>query len=352
MRWCRDRLLLSCGVVLVVATGCVAGEIGGEGAGAPGLDVRVDALASTFAADEIPWVEVTYTNESAGPLRVLSWMLPGEDLWQDLFTVTVDGVKAEYIGRVYKRADARDRDFVVLAPGESRTGRVDLSRLYEMPRAGEYQIEVKARATLFTGGNDSGRADAPTIASNRVALFSEAHLRPVHQDDVNAYYYGISFSQCSGSQKDLLRTGMDVAQAQADDAASYMNDNTPGNRTRYRTWFGAYTAARWATVKRTFATLKSRIDGKRIRFHCDCSDDYYAYVYPDAPYNIYICNVYWNASLEDKGGTIVHEMTHFYAVAGTADVVYGVDGCHDLARNDPDGAVENADSYAYFCELP
>jgi hypothetical protein len=57
-------------------------------------------------------------------------------------------------------------------------------------------------------------------------------------------------------------------------------------------------------------------------FRCDSS--YYAYVYPNRPYEIFLCNAFWSApatGTDSKMGTIVHEMSHFIATADTDDNV-------------------------------
>jgi peptidyl-Lys metalloendopeptidase len=320
----------------VLLAACAAGEIDPADEVAGGLAVQLDAASVSFAADETPWIDVTYINTGSAPLRLLAWTLPSEQLWEDLFTVSVDGAPVAYIGRVYHRPEPREQDYVVLAPGESRSGRVDLSRLYDFSRTGEYEIAVKG-------------VGARAVAANRLSVHADGRARPLREDQLEPYYYGISYAQCSSGQKRALRDGMDWADAAAADAVDYMNGS---NRTRFRKWFGSYTSSRWNRVKTVFETLKSRLDSKKLRFHCDCDDYYYAYVYPDQPYNIYICQIYWDASLEDKGGTVIHELTHFHTVGSTDDVVYGVSGCEQLARDNPGRAIENADSYAYFCELP
>jgi hypothetical protein len=39
--------------------------------------------------------------------------------------------------------------------------------------------------------------------------------------------------------------------------------------------------------------------------------------------------------VDDKGGTVIHEMSHFTVVGGTDDVTYGESSCRDLADTDP-----------------
>ena len=53
---------------------------------------------------------------------------------------------------------------------------------------------------------------------------------------------------------------------------------------------------------------------------------------------------------DSKAGTLVHEMSHFNATAGTDDHVYGQTGAKNLAISDPASALDNADNHEYFAE--
>ena len=95
------------------------------------------------------------------------------------------------------------------------------------------------------------------------------------------------------------------------------------------------------------------MDTASVTFDCGCKKKYYAYVYPNQPYKIYLCSVYWTApatGTDSKAGTLIHEMSHFYVVASTDDYVYGQSGAKNLAITNPDNAVMNADNHEYFAE--
>ncbi|GAB1104211.1 MAG: hypothetical protein Sw2LagTSB_21410 [Shewanella algae] len=95
------------------------------------------------------------------------------------------------------------------------------------------------------------------------------------------------------------------------------------------------------------------MNNQPLTFDCSCKKSYYAYVYPTQPYKIYMCNAFWSAPVsgtDSKGGTIVHEMSHFNVVAGTDDIVYGQSGAKSLALSNPAQAIQNADSHEYFAE--
>jgi peptidyl-Lys metalloendopeptidase len=66
-----------------------------------------------------------------------------------------------------------------------------------------------------------------------------------------------------------------------------------------------------------------------------------------------VCKAFWSAPMtgtDSKGGTLVHEMSHFNVVAGTDDWVYGQSGAASLAVSNPSQAIDNADSHEYFGE--
>ncbi|KAL3809931.1 hypothetical protein ACHAXA_004792 [Cyclostephanos tholiformis] len=48
--------------------------------------------------------------------------------------------------------------------------------------------------------------------------------------------------------------------------------------------------------------------------------------------------------------SVIHEMTHFSATAGTSDYAYGQTPCRNLAINNPGFAINNADSHEYVAE--
>jgi peptidyl-Lys metalloendopeptidase len=143
------------------------------------------------------------------------------------------------------------------------------------------------------------------------------------------------------------------ARGYTENAKGYLNTGTVGSR--YTTWFGAYTSARYATAQQHFASIDSAMDQNagQIKINCGCSQNYYAYVYPTRPYEIFVCRVFWSAPLtgtDSKAGTLVHEMSHFNVTAGTDDHVYGQSGAKSLAISDPAAALDNADNHEYFAE--
>jgi peptidyl-Lys metalloendopeptidase len=162
---------------------------------------------------------------------------------------------------------------------------------------------------------------------------------------------GLSFSRCSNAQQETIAGAVLAAQAMAQDADGYLQRKDLGRR--YSGWFGAVDATRSSTVAHHFLAIKDAFASKPVTVDCGCNESYYAYVYPNQPYKIYVCKAFWSAPMtgtDSKGGTLVHEMSHFTVVAGTDDLAYGQSAAGQLAVSDPDKAIQNADSHEYFGE--
>jgi peptidyl-Lys metalloendopeptidase len=163
----------------------------------------------------------------------------------------------------------------------------------------------------------------------------------------------ISFVGCSATQSATATDAVNQARTYSENAKGYLAGGTVGPR--YTTWFGAYTSSRYGTASQHFVAIDTAMDQNsgQITINCGCNQNYYAYVYPNQPYEIYVCRAFWSAPLagtDSKGGTLIHEMSHFNVVAGTDDIVYGQTGAKNLASSDPSGALNNADNHEYFAE--
>lgn len=300
-------------------------------------------------------VRFTLKNEGAQALSILKWQTPFFGVDDDLFSVGRNGEPVAYLGRHVKRAAPTAADFLVLAPGESLTATVELSKYYDMGRTGEYTI-----AYIQTLQSDTARF--AETASNVVAVFIEgddnaAAIAPPPADDMPDKALTPTYVSCSSSRKTQIASALSSAETYAGNAYSYLTARTTTAQrdasTRYKTWFGTQTSSRWTTVQSHFLNIRNTIQTKTIKFNCTCTDNYYAYVYPNSPYEIFLCNAFWSApstGTDSKAGTIVHELSHFTVVAGTDDWAYGQSACKSLATSNPSRATDNADSHEYFAE--
>ncbi|MEC5161049.1 MULTISPECIES: M35 family metallo-endopeptidase [unclassified Janthinobacterium] len=305
-------------------------------------------------------VRVTMTNTSAAPQYVLKWHTPFAAIEESLFDVTRDGVQVPYEGKHVKRAAPTSADYFVLQPGKSHTATVELSSLYNMSVTGNYSIRFATKSySLFSKGEARERAgddkQADTLQSEPLAVWVEGNLPRGTSTQKAAPSYelagSLSFSQCTTSQQTTVSSAIAAAKTMASAGDAYMAAGNTG--TRYTKWFGVNNSTRYTTVKSHFAAIKDALNNKAVTVDCGCKESYFAYVYPTQPYKIYVCNAFWGAPMsgtDSKGGTLVHEMSHFNVVAATDDWAYGQSAAASLAISDPAKATDNADSHEYFGE--
>lgn len=325
----------------------------GAAAAAQGVTVTVTPDRQSLGKRDDVTVEVTFTNTGATAQALLKWRLPFDEIEAPLFDVTRDGNPVRYLGVRAKRAAPLDADYLVLPPGAARSASVELSALYDMSVTGAYTVRYRAGAPdLF--GKPGAPARAGELASEPASIWIDGRLArgalppgpPLPQGGA-----GLAFQNCSNAQQDAIASAASAGLAMSTDANAYLVKAALA--ARYARWFGAADATRAATLTAHFAAIKDAFETKPVTVDCGCNKPYYAYVYPAQPYVIHVCKAFWPApttGTDSKGGTLVHEMSHFDVVAGTNDWVYGQAGASSLANSDPAKAMDNADSHEYFGE--
>jgi peptidyl-Lys metalloendopeptidase len=327
--------------------------LGGASHAAPpgGIVVEVTSARQSVARSEDVVVTVTIRNMTHAWQYLPKWQTPFAGVQAPLFDVTRDGLPVSYLGILAKRAPPSAADFVALAPGAARTARVELSALYRMDITGAYTVRYRADL-LQARGRTAATAPVPAsvwIVGRLPRGMPEAAYEPVAPPLPAGA--GLAFSHCSNTQQAGIADSVQAANAMAQDADAYLQSHVPADR--YTNWFGPLDDARTAAVGRHFDAIRAAFATRPITVDCACTQPWYAYVYPNQPYTIHVCKAFWTAPLtgtDSKGGTLVHEMSHFTVVAGTDDWVYGQAAAAALARSHPDRAIGNADSHEYFGE--
>jgi peptidyl-Lys metalloendopeptidase len=270
---------------------------------------------------------------------------------EDTFSLTsTDGAVAEFIGAHVKYTFKTATNFVTLAPGASVDVTHKLAAGYNFTRGGDYDVDV---ANLFHYQDSNGapvaiRADVSSIHSAKLSGNLVSSVVGKRSMDLAKR---AKFASCSSTRQSQINTALTTTTSYVANAVSYLTALSSGS-TRYTTWFGTYSSSRKSTVLSHYTKIKTS-DPKTYTYDCSCTDDYYAYVYPNNFGYVYLCNAFWTASTtgtDSKAGTIVHESSHFTANGGTQDYVYGQTGAKNLAKSNPSQAIMNADSHEYFAE--
>ncbi|MEO8161708.1 MAG: M35 family metallo-endopeptidase, partial [Arenimonas sp.] len=308
------------------------------------------------------------TNNSSEVVKVPYYQLPGADGEGKLFRVLRDGKPVYYLGKMIKRAAPTEAELVSFQPHETKLVNVDLSKNYDLAKGGSYTIQYGS----YLDGARTGGGRRVSDSSGRMASLQSVPLT-VWVDERNQLnslkpgqdkpkppggggtqvVNGVTYVGCTSARITSAGAGVTQARAYSENAKGYLAGNNQG--ARYTTWFGAYTSSRYSTVNQHFVNIDSKMDQSsgQIKINCGCNQNYYAYVYPTQPYQIWVCNAFWSAptaGTDSKGGTLIHEMSHFNVVAGTDDHVYGQSGAKALAISNPTNAIDNADNHEYFAE--
>lgn len=320
---------------------------------AAAVDVTVLPVKPTVERGDDVMVRVTLTNSSSTAQHLLRWRTPLDGGESPLFEVRRDGQPVRYLGRRIKRAPPGPSDYVRLDPGASLSKTVELSRLYEMSVTGSYTIRYLSPAMPAPGAGV--QPVVGELVSSPVSIWVNGRLARGSKPAAMAAEpggAGLSYANCSNAQQEQLATAMDAGRAMTADSHAYLTSGKQYGE-RYTTWFGALDAARGARVTSNFTAIKDAFENKPVKIDCDCDEPYFAYVYPARPYTVWVCRAFWAAAVtgtDSRGGTLLHELSHFDVVAATDDHVYGQAGAAELARSAPERAINNADSHEYFGE--
>lgn len=314
-----------------------------------GLDVRLSFAQPVLKGDVDVHVTVSITNSSRQARQILRSQLPGPTPLAALFRITRDGEPVDYTGPLVKRGPLTEADYVLIAAGETQSFEVELTGTYDLSQNGRYAIEY-----IGLGKQAGGLTALAEAAPSYFWLEGRSPQAPLAVQEQNPSLAGsVSYTgNCTASQKTTLLSAFNAATNYSQAAQTYLSGAGSGTQ-RYKTWFGAYTAANWNTAKAHYAAATDAFKNKAVTLDCSCKQSYYAYVYPTQPYKIYVCNAFWSAPLtgtDSKAGTLVHEMTHFNVVAGTDDWAYGQSAAKSLAISNPTKALDNADTHEYFAE--
>ena len=312
-----------------------------------GVEVRLSVPNPVVHGDVDVTVSVVVTNTTRHPVNLLRWQLPADEPEGALFQIERDGVAVAYTGPLIKRPAPGPEDRVKLDPGESLSFQVELTSAYDLSRNGRYTIAYQSRG--------AHGASSTLLRSEKLYLWLEGRSAkakrpppPPPPSDGNISYTG----NCSASQQATLKSAVTNATAYSSESKSNLS-SLDSSTPRYVTWFGEYSENRHATAYGHFISLTDAFKNQKLTLDCKCRKPYYAYVYPTEPYKIYLCSVFWKApamGTDSQAGTLVHEMSHFDVVAGTDDWAYGQTAAKALAIEDPDKALNNADSHEYFSE--
>ena len=332
-----------------------------DSVGSGEIMVALNADGTTFDRAAPLALRFTLTNFGAESRHVLIAHTPLDGIDADIFEVERDGQPVPYEGKLVKMAEPQAEDFVEVAAGATLTGTFDPSEAYDMSLPGNYTVRYRAPALVAVAPKGMAlrmRAqpqEFEDIGSDSVGMELKGQGEtPEHRNSAGGRPGGGGGQTCSETQKSTLRTAALNATTISGKALGYLQSRTADPDSLYKTWFD-YSGDRrsWNAVEDHFTDIYGAFSSNLATFDCSCKKRYYAYVYPNQPYLIYVCSVFWQAPMvgqDSKAGTLVHEMSHFDVLSSTDDWVYGAAGAMSLAQTDVSKSTTNADNHEYFAE--
>lgn len=323
-----------------------------------------------FKGDEGASIIFEITNTSSRPVHVLEWYTPLEGLRSPCLAVTVEKKAVAYDGIKVKRGTPTAENFIVIAPGESVSNKVNLDESYNLPLRGNVRVSFDASQLVAADLSNSAKT---------AALFPEARKRKMKKIDIVGCNFRLQRSakkvstigmqlrtmekagpRIRGTAKDPLTEGMSDDEKRKMKAAHVKGHTLAtnskaalANDAKYKKWFGAHTAARLATAKGVYTKVVDGLESKQFTYVnngplCRANDIAYT---SDGSDKIWICQAFWTlpaTGQDSQAGTVVHE--HSHTSAKTNDHKYGTPDCIQLAKDDPDKAIDNADNFEYYSE--
>lgn len=295
-------------------------------------------------------IKFTLKNESENPIKLLKWGTPFEgEFTQDTFKVTVNGDKVPYIGKLVKRLPPSEEDYITIKGNSELSEIVYLEDGYKIYAPGFYTVQI-AQETVYVDASQNMKFEPFLSESVEFEIIYGIN-------EADAAGPEALKSKCTSSQFDTIKSAYDAAKNMAAAAKRALHNAPISQRPqarRYLEWFGAYEKSRYSKVTSNFDKVHDVLFNKSISIVCPvaCSN-MAAFVYPSRPYTIYFCDSFFRCPLAgagSKAGIIIHELSHFNIVARTDDVVYGRLGARQLARQNPNQAIRNADSHEFFAE--
>ncbi|THU90099.1 peptidyl-Lys metalloendopeptidase [Dendrothele bispora CBS 962.96] len=274
-----------------------------------------------------------------------------------------NGMKLKYSPRRAARVNGTNT-FTILTPGDSVEVEHDLSYSYNFTLSGQSSYNIVPSRTFYVADPETlqvsrlkakletthrSRLQGRLAVSRRASNSRVKRCDDCEQDDDD----GPSFQGCSAKQKRQIKRAVKAATHYATKAFHYLGNHTESTE-RFETWFGNYSKTQHSTVLEHYTNMVNQGYGN-YTYDCNTCDqeDTFAYVYTEDFGTIYLCSAFWaakNTGTDSRGGTLVHESSHFTQIAGTSDNAYGQEDAMELALEDPDMAVDNADSHEYFVE--
>ncbi len=353
---------------------CLSALIVSFGLQANNLIISLSSSNTNYTATDDLLIKFELHNDSSSTIKVLKWHTPLETGFNaDMFDIYNGKYRLPYKGILVKRLPPKESDYITLTPNAKISGTINLEEGYEFNNTGDYDISYKDYLLKYQidSATSNKQTQQKTSSSTNNFKFKQSVFNFILSEDrikknpIGLFKQTPNYNSCSASEESTASSALDEAELIALIAKNDLNNAdlsqlVQNTSTRYKRWFGAYDITRYSTINNNFNNIYNSIASETINFDCSCnasgidSSSVIAYVYSDRHYNINLCPIFFSSlartGRDSQSGTLIHELSHFIVVAGTDDLGYGDTNATNLADNDPENAIRNAENHEYFAE--
>ena len=308
-----------------------------------------------------------FTNNANEDLYLLKRDTPLEGLFSPFITVFLDNNPIQYEGIVAYRIPPTKEEFILLKAGDRISATVQITDVFRFDADGLYTVRyskplqylsVDEMSLMSTDNLKESLVDESVyIYLENAQLLSKPEEPEAPKIDYTVHLQDCASASFAGGNRDNAATlaAHKKLCAQIDVAKGKIANND-----LYKKWFGSYTAARSDKAKALYKRVGSGLADKTVTYHNAgprCRRGVVAYTFiTGRPYTtVYFCDGYFkhptycSGTRYTKERTIMHEWAH--ALGYAKDIAYYSGRCQKLAKDNPDKAVKNADSYSFhYCE--
>ncbi|XP_011406615.2 PREDICTED: uncharacterized protein LOC105314252 [Amphimedon queenslandica] len=309
-----------------------------------------------------------FTNVVDEDYYLLKRDTPLEGLRSPFVSVSHDGVSLQYEGYLFYSMPPLKDEFILLKAGESVTATAQINNIFTFSSDGMYNIRYNKPLKVLLKDkmelqSDSENIEEVDLMKVEVSESVDIQLentdllsRPVKEevkegDEVYSQACNNIFQFVGGNSNarddtrlvhDMLCDGLLRAR------------NNVRRSPLYRRWFGDFNRRRANVVRSILQKSHDKIAYNRLTYDFtgdECTGSNFAYTCFHSNV-VFLCDLYighsafCGSAMYNKERTLAHEWTH--AGGNTWDHIYGSAESQQLATDEPDKAVDNADNYSFF----
>ena len=306
-----------------------------------------------------------FTNNENEDLYLMKRNTPLEGIRSPFVTITHEDTAILYKGIIVYRLPPTKENFVLLKAGGSISVTVQITDAFSIDTDGLYTVQY-SRPLQYLSVNEMNAMSIDQLKESFVSKSVQLYLEDTHlllkpkKEEVKIDYTvhlqdcgSASFS--NGDRHNSLT--LDAHKKLCDGIDKAIRRIGPIDI--YNRWFGTYTSARGSTVKTSYGYMKTGLKTKSVTYYNDgpdCQPNDAAYTTPSYwMTTVYLCGPYYglgtycSGTADTKERILALEWSH--ALAFRDDEEHGANKCKELAKNSPDKAINNGDSYSYYyCE--